>query len=391
METKNRVAVISILVALVALIIIILSTAYLISSLTSEKAKIDNLINPLNGANTGSGANQNTFNVYGGGSSSNDNSNTDENPSMGNLPDITLNFGQVYTLDLDSYVSDDEDSDSELDFDVIYTATVSPAPITIAISSSSHIMTVTEVNGAWTGVQGVTIRVTDTDDNTDSDSFSVTITNGSSGNNSDTPVISNIPDVAFGEDGTDSTIDLDNFVTDRYHTDAQITWLYAGNSNINVNINGITHIITFTATANWNGAEFITLRATDPLGNYAENVILVTVTPVEDPTIWNALTNRAINEDSATGTVVYPGVVLQVSDADSPTPVIVTSANTHFTLSIVGTNLVLNTLQANWHGSEMVVLSSNGVTASFILTVNQLMDDCSTEYSWGGKEYTLCD
>jgi hypothetical protein len=214
---------------------------------------------------------------------------------------------------------------------------------------------------------------------------------GSSSPNS--PVITPvIPNRNFNEDTSNNAIILNNYVTDSDTPKANLVWSVSGNTNVIVSINPLdNNRVTFSAPANWNGVETITLRVQDPEGNWDSQAVVVTVTPVEDPTIWNVLSDQTIDEDSRVGTIVYPGVVLQVSDADSPTIVTITSTNTHFNVRIVGTNLVLNSLEHNWYGSELVTLTCNGVTASFTLNIKHLNDDCSTEYSLGGVEYTLCD
>ena len=383
MESKNNVAIISVLIAMVALIILILSLSYIIFSQPATKAKVENLINPLADFGQADYDYQNIIHI----SDNKDSEDEDENdPIISGLPDINLGFGQFTSLDLDNYASDDEDSHSELSFEIIYTPTFTPAPITLNIDNSTHILTITEVNGTWTGTQAVTIRVIDTDDNTDEDSFTVTITDGGSSPNG--PNVVGIPDIAFGEDGSDSTIDLDDYVTDSDNTDAEMTWTHSGNTNVFISISS-SNVVTFTATPNWDGAEFITFRATDPDGHYDEDVMLVTVTPVDDSSIWLPLSNQNINEDSP-DSVIYANIISQVTDVDNPIVINVISIHSHYVLSVVGNDLMLSNLYANWYGSEIVVLECNGETAMFTLTINKLLDDCVTICSYGSC-YTFCD
>jgi hypothetical protein len=105
----------------------------------------------------------------------------------------------------------------------------------------------------------------------------------------DPPVVSDIPNVTFPEDGSDSSIDLDNYVSDVDNTDAEMTWTFTGNVNIIVSINPVTRVVTFTAPANWFGQETITFRATDPGGLWDENATTVTVTSVNDPPVASNL------------------------------------------------------------------------------------------------------
>ena len=95
-------------------------------------------------------------------------------------------------------------------------------------------------------------------------------------------VVSDIPDVVFPEDGSYSGIDLDDYVHDSNNGDDEISWRYAGNTNVNVFIDPTTHEVTFSALPNWNGSETITFTATDP-GNLSDSHdVLVTVSAVND-------------------------------------------------------------------------------------------------------------
>jgi hypothetical protein len=124
----------------------------------------------------------------------------------------------------------------------------------------------------------------------------------------DPPVVSDIPNVTFPEDGLDSSIDLDNYVSDVDNTDAEMTWTFTGNVNIIVSINPVTHVVTFTAPANWFGQETITFRATDPGGLWDENATTVTVTSVNDPPVASNLAispPSPVTTDDLVGSYTY--------------------------------------------------------------------------------------
>jgi hypothetical protein len=124
----------------------------------------------------------------------------------------------------------------------------------------------------------------------------------------DPPVVSDIPNVTFPEDGSDSSIDLDNYVSDVDNTDAEMTWTFTGNVNIIVSIDSVTHVVTFTAPANWFGQETITFRATDPGGLWDENATTVTVTPVNDPPVASNLAispPSPVTTDDLVGSYTY--------------------------------------------------------------------------------------
>jgi len=124
----------------------------------------------------------------------------------------------------------------------------------------------------------------------------------------DPPVVSDIPNVTFPEDGSDSSIDLDNYVSDVDNTDAEMIWTFTGNVNIIVSINPVTRVVTFTAPANWFGQETITFRATDLGGLWDEDATTVTVTSVNDPPVASDLVispTSPVTEDDLVGSYDY--------------------------------------------------------------------------------------
>ncbi len=374
MRKKGNAKITAIIAALAAIFILIISLLVIMSNQPNNgRAGVNNIVYPTQP--TGD-LPTNPITYTSGGSGSDDN----EDPDL-SIPDITIYHGQTYVLDLDNYADDDEDSDSRLDFDVDYTPSVTPAPITVTYDDSTHTITITEVSGTWTGTQSIDVDVEDTDDGDDSDTFTVTITSAPVG----VPVIGGLPDLTFSI-GTTLSINLSDYVTDSDHSDSQLTWTATGNTNINVVI-GTDKIANFTSA--WIGSETITFRVTDPLGNFAEDTITVTTTSYDNPAVWNPLVSQSIDEDSAIGTVVYPNILSECTDVDSPI-VITALPNSAFQLGLNGNDLIINSLQPNWWGTETVNLDCNGVPATFDLTVNRLLDDCITICSTNNCE-TYCD
>ena len=79
------------------------------------------------------------------------------------------------------------------------------------------------------------------------------------------PVVSDIPDQTIAEGATFTTINLDDFVTDADNLPSEMTWTATGQTELSVSIDPGTHVATITIpTVDWNGAETITFRATDP-------------------------------------------------------------------------------------------------------------------------------
>ena len=93
-------------------------------------------------------------------------------------------------------------------------------------------------------------------DDEDSAVFTVTAVN-------DAPVVTDIPDQTIAEGESFVTISLDAYVADVDNTDAEMTWTYSGNTDLTVSI--VDRVATIgIPDADWNGAETITFKATDP-------------------------------------------------------------------------------------------------------------------------------
>ena len=97
------------------------------------------------------------------------------------------------------------------------------------------------------------------------------------------PVVDDIPGQTVDEGSSFATISLDDYVSDSDNTDAQMTWSYSGNSALTVSIDS-SRVATITIpNTDWNGAETITFKATDPYGLWDDDAATFTVTAVNDP------------------------------------------------------------------------------------------------------------
>jgi PKD repeat protein len=140
----------------------------------------------------------------------------------------------------------------------------------------------------------------------------------------DAPIMGDIPDVTFYEDGINNTIDLDDYILDVDND--TINWTYIGNTNIGISIDE-NNTITFNSTvAEWSGAEIITFTATDPgLLSDSDNVT-VTVIGINDvPIITGHIPLSTVEETSLT---IYLEN-LTVIDPDNVFP-------DNFTLTVLG-------------------------------------------------------
>ena len=111
------------------------------------------------------------------------------------------------------------------------------------------------------------------------------------------------------------------------------------------------------------------------IDGYRTTSIPFTVTqPIDQPAVWQTLTNKEINEDSPAGTIVYQGLKTLCNDPDNDEIVTVTSQHSYYSLYFDNNDLKIRNLELNYNGIETVGLSCNNVAASFSLNVKAVND-----------------
>ncbi|MFA5101960.1 MAG: M20/M25/M40 family metallo-hydrolase, partial [Candidatus Thermoplasmatota archaeon] len=190
------------------------------------------------------------------------------------------------------------------------------------------------------------------------------------------PIVSDIPNQTIPEGSTFTTIALDDYVTDLEDQDANITWTYAGNTQVTVNIeNRIATIIT--PNENWNGIETITFTATDTGGASDADPATFTVTAVNDPpTAYNDTANTNSNTSIEINILAND---IDIDDTINPETVIIITPATNGTTSInATTGAVTYTPNIGFTGSDIftyTVQDNQGATsniATVSITVNNL-------------------
>lgn len=188
------------------------------------------------------------------------------NPVLYNLPDVVFDEDESFTLMLDNYVIDADDPDETLTWTVSGNSDVS-----ITINSITNVAIFTAPHET---TETITFTVSDNEGHTASDTITV-IVNDVDGNIESDPVINpSLPDITFDIGDTRNLI-LDNYVNDADDSDSTLTWTYSGNTHVNIVINSITHIATFTASQEC--TETITFTVSDNEGNTDSDSIIVTV------------------------------------------------------------------------------------------------------------------
>ncbi len=143
-----------------------------------------------------------------------------------------------------------------------------------------------------------------------------------------------LPDVTLLEGETRvGVFDLDDYFSD---PDADSLFFSYGNTHLAVTIHP-DHTVDLSAPAEWTGMENITFRAEDPTGAIAEDTILATVVPVDDPPVLAPLPTFIVHYD-------YPfdfDLTPYVSDPDTPIDRLVVGTSNPSNVTVTGRVLTL--------------------------------------------------
>ena len=126
--------------------------------------------------------------------------------------------------------------------------------------------------------------------------FDYTISDGSGGSDTaavsitvaavnDAPVLAGLPDVAFVEGGSDSSIDLDDYFTDVETSSADATFSAVVTGSIRASIDGTTHVLTISGDEGFSGDASVTVTATDEGGAASNDALAVKVSAAPEPEV----------------------------------------------------------------------------------------------------------
>ncbi len=257
----------------------------------------------------------------------------------------TIAEGSTFAaINLDNYVSDVDNTDDQMTW--TYSGNSQ-----LTVSIVSRVATITIPNADWYGSETITFKATDPDGLWDDDAalFTVTAEN-------DPPVVSDIPDQMIAEGSAFATINLDDYVTDVDNTDAQMTWTYSGNSELTVSI--VARVATITIPSlEWNGAETITFKATDPGGLWDDDAAVFTVTTENDPPVVGDIPDQTIAEGSSFATIALDDYVNDPDNLDSE--IIWTySGNTDLIVTIIDRIATIGIPSSEWNGAETITFKA---------------------------------
>jgi hypothetical protein len=202
-------------------------------------------------------------------------------PMIAGVPNFFIRYDNDYRFDLTPYVADNDNTTQELRIIV-------SDPEHIRLDFRNNMVIILNYPEEFLG-KTESVRLTVSDGlATSFDEITVTITE-------DFPpeLINPIPDIIFLEDEPYiNALDLNSYFLD---VDGDVLFYTTGNKNIKISITD-NHLLSFSAPANWHGSEDVYIRATDPTGALQEDLILVTVLPVNDPPMINQIPPQYGNE-----------------------------------------------------------------------------------------------
>jgi hypothetical protein len=200
-------------------------------------------------------------------------------PVISGVPEtFIIHHSADYSFDLTPYIVDKDNETSEL-FLILRDPYIRTNPL-------NHLMIILNYPRTMVGLEiPVTLTVSDGLSRS-SQPITIKITN-----NWPPEVRIELPDVSFNEDEVlFNVFNLDNYFSDK---DSDTLYYTYGQKFVNVTINS-NNSVDFSAAENWYGVETVTFRATDPTYAFVEKVIVVTVTPVNDPPVLQVLPSQRL-------------------------------------------------------------------------------------------------
>ncbi|MCK4456737.1 MAG: DNRLRE domain-containing protein [Thermoplasmata archaeon] len=119
--------------------------------------------------------------------------------------------------------------------------------------------------------------------------------------------------------------DLDDYFLD---PDGDSLFYSSGNIHVDITINE-DHTVDFKAPSDWSGQETVTFKATDPSNARAEDIVLVTVLPVNDPPTISGVPDLVVHYDDVASPLINYTFDLMpyVHDVDNDTSDLLITAN----------------------------------------------------------------
>jgi len=264
-----------------------------------------------------------------------------EAPQFARIPAATFAEDGRSVVALDDYLSDADHPNSRLTV-----AVTPPANVRAELDRSTRRITLSAPENWNGGPETVSIQASDPDNERASTTFTVQVTPVN-----DPPTLARVPAVSFHEDASTS-LTLTEYVSDPDNRPTEMSWAFTGQRNVRVAVT--SGVASFSAGANWNGAERLTLTVTDPGGLRASGQVEVTVAAVNDAPVLSTLPAVEFDEDGSSSV----NLNALVDDVDNPDNRLTWRATggQNVTVSVANGRASFGSAR-NWHGTESITLT----------------------------------
>ncbi len=247
-------------------------------------------------------------------------------PVVGNIPNQYLTEGDTFAaINLNDFVTDDETPDE-------YILWSCYGETDLEVTIIDGLATISTPDPDWAGLETITFEAMDYGGLTDEDPATFWLQEVN-----DAPVVADIPDEEIPGGNDFTQIDLDDYVSDVDHPDSQIYWVTAGETDLTIDIDPVSHLATISYPPGWDGSETVTFTAWDGGGlsdsDDATFTVVETVIPdpVDDLVITVEGNDVALEWSAVTGAVEYN--IYRLDGLYDPAGTLVgTTAGTDYTL-----------------------------------------------------------
>jgi len=207
-----------------------------------------------------------------------------DNPIFSSCPDLVVHYEEPYTFDYESYIYDIDTAKEDLQLFASKNKVTDGTKEGNSGSSADTEEGEISINGFkvtyefpknQVGKQIYVSLIVFDGEGTAGDTIRVNVTDDY------TPTLKEeLPDVWLVEGETKLNVfDIDDYFED---PDGDSLFYSFGDTHVRVVINE-DHTVDFSSPTDWNGVDEVTFRARDPAGAIAEDIITVTVGPINDP------------------------------------------------------------------------------------------------------------
>ncbi len=217
-------------------------------------------------------------------------------PVFFNAPDLIIHYDDSYTFNYEPYISDIDTPKNGLQLlvqeniegsmNLNCTSIGEPFITTTANTQVENLNVIYNYPESYLGKRVYVLLVIFDGVDTDGQTIQINITDDYTPKS-----VKKLPNLYLNEgEKRFNVFDLDDYFTD---PDKDSLFYTFGETYVNVQIHE-NHTVDLFAPSDWNGIDTVTFRAKDPIGAIAEDTILITVLPVNDPPVISGVPKRFI-------------------------------------------------------------------------------------------------